>query len=249
MPMHDWTKVEAGIYHDFHTLWIVEIRNALNRGLLPPEYYALVEQNITGALGVGPDILTLRPPPKPKRDNPFANRDDDEGGVATALAPTAVASKPRPQPTAKYVAVRHVSTHDVVALVELLSPGNESNARDYFQLVAKLGGALRHGLHLVVLDPFPPTSRDRNGIHAAIWKDVGGKPPYVLPAGKPLTLAAYANNEDKLRAYVQPVAVGDVLPSLPLFYTPHRHVTLPLEATYTAAWDSVPATWQQALLA
>src|SRR5438105_4478628 len=57
MPVHDWTRVEDGIFHDFHLAWIGELRKALNRGLLPPGYYALAEQ-IAGS--VGPDVLTLQ---------------------------------------------------------------------------------------------------------------------------------------------------------------------------------------------
>lgn len=53
MPVHDWSRVEAGIFHSFHGAWIGELGKALNGGLLPPEYYALGEQN-TG--GVGPDV-------------------------------------------------------------------------------------------------------------------------------------------------------------------------------------------------
>jgi len=56
MPIHDWTKVEAGIFHDFHSDWIQVLKRALNSGLLPPQYYALSEQK---AGGVGPDVLTL----------------------------------------------------------------------------------------------------------------------------------------------------------------------------------------------
>src|SRR4051812_30287210 len=56
MPVHDWTRVEAGIFHDFHHAWIEEIKRALNRGLLPEDYYALAEQH---AAGFGPDVLTL----------------------------------------------------------------------------------------------------------------------------------------------------------------------------------------------
>ncbi len=59
MPIHDWTRVDAGIFHAFHHSWIEEISRSLNRGLLPTEYYALAEQ-ITGDLG--PDVLTLRRP-------------------------------------------------------------------------------------------------------------------------------------------------------------------------------------------
>ena len=29
MPMHDWTQVEAGIFHAFHHEWISEISQAL----------------------------------------------------------------------------------------------------------------------------------------------------------------------------------------------------------------------------
>ena len=39
MPIHDWTKVEAGIFHDFHSDWIQVLKRALNSGLLPPQYY------------------------------------------------------------------------------------------------------------------------------------------------------------------------------------------------------------------
>jgi hypothetical protein len=55
MPVHDWTRVEAGIFHDFHHEWISTIRRALNDELLPAEYYALAEQQ---AAGFGPNVLT-----------------------------------------------------------------------------------------------------------------------------------------------------------------------------------------------
>jgi hypothetical protein len=64
MPMHDWTSVEAGIYHDFHHEWISEIKRGLNRGLLPSDCYALAEQV---SAGFGPDVLTLQ-----ERNSPLA---------------------------------------------------------------------------------------------------------------------------------------------------------------------------------
>ena len=57
MPIHDRTRVDAGIFHAFHSGWVEELSRALNRGLLPATYYALPEQ-VAG--GVGPDVLTLR---------------------------------------------------------------------------------------------------------------------------------------------------------------------------------------------
>jgi hypothetical protein len=58
MPIHDWTRVDAGIFHHFHHGWIGDLSRALNRGLVPPDHYALAEQ-IAG--GVAPGLLALQP--------------------------------------------------------------------------------------------------------------------------------------------------------------------------------------------
>ena len=41
MPIHDWTRVDAGLFHAFHQDWIVILARALNAGVLPPDYFAL----------------------------------------------------------------------------------------------------------------------------------------------------------------------------------------------------------------
>jgi len=48
MPVHDWTRVDAGIFHAFHHDWITDLARALNRGILPGDYYALPEQHAAG---------------------------------------------------------------------------------------------------------------------------------------------------------------------------------------------------------
>lgn len=50
MPVHDWARVSDGIFHHFHHLWVVEIKRALRRELLPEGYYVMVEQ-IGGDVG------------------------------------------------------------------------------------------------------------------------------------------------------------------------------------------------------
>ena len=57
MPVHDWSRVEAGLFHHFHHSWIEELQRALNARILPPSYYAMAEQF---AGGFGPDVLTLQ---------------------------------------------------------------------------------------------------------------------------------------------------------------------------------------------
>ena len=44
MPIHDWSRVYSGLFHDFHQSWSIYIRNALNAGLLPEGITALIER-------------------------------------------------------------------------------------------------------------------------------------------------------------------------------------------------------------
>ncbi len=240
MPIHDWTRVEAGIYHDFHHEWISEIKRALNRGLLPPDYYAMAEQV---AAGFGPDVLTLQdqaitPAPAP-----------DGGGIATRARPRTTFSAELPgefkQRRKSLVAVRHVSGDRIVAMIEIVSPGNKNNAHAFRAFVQKACELIDHRIHLLLLDPFPPGRRDPNGIHSAIWEQFTDE-PFELPPEKPLTLVAY-EAELSTRAFIETVAVGDVLPDMPLFLAPGFYILVPLEATYQAAWDTVPARWQRVI--
>lgn len=110
MAIHNWNRVNAGLFHDFHQAWTTELRNALNAGVLPAGYFALAEQILGGPT---PDVVTLS------------------------------------------------------------------------------------------------------------------------SAGLPHT------------AYVEPVAVGDPLPALPIFLGPDTYVPAPLEATYQTTWDKSPAVIKQ----
>src|SRR5262245_25992832 len=134
MPVHDWTRVDAGIFHHFHHEWISEIARALNRGLLPPDHYALAEQ-IAG--GPGPDVLTLQ---GPKNGAPPAG--GTGGGVALATAPPPVYFHARTEidiygTKAKVIAIRHTGSHRVVAVVEIVSLGNKSNRHGLRSFVDK----------------------------------------------------------------------------------------------------------------
>jgi hypothetical protein len=242
MPIHDWTRVDPGIFHHFHHSWIEEIQRALNRGLLPPEYYALAEQ-IAG--GMGPDVLTLRKPVmvSPPGANP-------SGGLALIDVPPKVRFHFRPESDlyatkAKAVVVRHRSNHQVIAMVEIVSPGNKNNRNGLKAFVRKAQEALLSGIHLLIADLVPPSRRDPHGIHKAIW----GKHPedeFRLPEDKPLTVVSYIGGESP-EGFIEPVAVGDILPDMPLFLTPEVYIPVPLEATYQSAWEALPSLWRDVL--
>ncbi|MBY0513930.1 MAG: DUF4058 family protein [Gemmataceae bacterium] len=245
MPMHDWTRVKPNIYHDFHGGWIYATRGALNSGVLPPGYYALAEQ-ITRTMG--PDVLTLE---RPEPDEPGGgNRRPGSNGAMTVTATPprtrfVVSEKPRPRRLDRRITIRHVGSHRMVAVIELVSPANKASKFKLRTFVDKAVGALDAGLHLLVIDPFPPGTRDPEGVHGAIWEVATGR-PFTLPPGKPLTLASYSSGEE-LSAYVEPVAVGDPLPDMPLFLEPETYVNVPLEATYQAAWQTFPEPWKAAV--
>jgi hypothetical protein len=62
MPIHDWTLVDAGIFHHFHQNWVPELSRTLNDGRLPAVYYALVEQVSGGALARRADFARTAAP-------------------------------------------------------------------------------------------------------------------------------------------------------------------------------------------
>ena len=104
---------------------------------------------------------------------------------------------------------------------------------------------LSQKIHLLIIDPFPPGKRDPRGIHAAIWEQVedGVAAP---PTKRPLTLVSYECGLTT-RGHIEPLAVGDPLPDMPLFLEPDLHVDVPLEPTYMRAWDAVPRRWREVI--
>jgi hypothetical protein len=244
MPIHDWTRVPAGIFHHFHHSWIEEITRSLNRGLLPPEYYALAEQ-LAGSLG--PDVLTLHA--FHGAEDGSANRGGPEGGIRLAERKPKVRFHARTEiqsysAKAKAVVVRHASDPEVIAMVEIVSSGNKSSQSRLNSFVRKAEDALAAGIHLLIADLFPPGPRDPEGIHRLIWEDRTDE--FVFDAHKPFTCAAYIGDPIP-EAFVEPVALGDALPEMPLFLTPAVYVPVALEATYQSAWQEFPAVWREAL--
>lgn len=245
MPIHDWTRVDPGIFHDFHLSWIAEIKRSLNSGLLPRGYYALAEQ-VTGDFG--PDVLTLKRPV----DKTFSAESEPSGGVALAEAPPRVRFHAQTEvdlyaSRARTITIRHISRHQIIAMVELVSPGNKKGQTSFDAFVHKAQQALLSGIHLLIVDLFPPSTRDPDGIHRVIW-DREDDGDFALPEDKPLTCVSYMGYPG-MQVFLEPVAVGDPLPDMPLFLTRAVYVPVPLEATYNAAWEAVPEFLREVLAA
>jgi hypothetical protein len=246
MPVHDWTLVEAGIFHDFHTAWVPEIRTVLNDGLLPPGYYALAEQHAGRPIT---DILTLHVSPPPL--TPPLPLPPDTGGIAVADAPPQVRRRQTIEPAAlarrRSIAIRHVSGHRLVALIEIVSPANKDRAQHVEDFAAKIVDALDVGVHVLIIDLFPPGPHDPQGMHGVIHQRLTlSEEPYDLSTDEPLTLVSYASGF-KVEICLNHLAVGAVLPEMPVFLRPDRYVNVPLETTYHAAYRGMPAFWKDFL--
>jgi hypothetical protein len=135
------------------------------------------------------------------------------------------------------VVVRH-RHGDVVAVVELVSPGNKATRAEFRSFCQKSIDLLQSGVHLLIVDPFPPSPRDPRGVHPAVWGEFDPDDPFVPPADRPLTAAGYDAGE--WTAYVEPFAVGDPVPELPLFLRPGVYVPCPLDAAYQETWRVFP---------
>src|SRR4051812_15220232 len=166
MPVHDWSRVDANLFHDFHQAWAMTVRNTLNAGLLPAGYSALVEQH---AMGLVPDVLAVQ------RRVPSGRGPGPSGGVLTAEPPKTkhVIQGKRDDLAARAnrVVIRH-RLGEVVCVIEIVSPGNKSSRAGLRAFVEKTHEFLSAGVNLLVIDLFPPTPRDPHGIHKAIWDEI-----------------------------------------------------------------------------
>jgi hypothetical protein len=245
MPVHDWTLVDAGIFHNFHLSWISEICKALNGGLLPEGYYAMAEQHAGRSI---PDVLTLH---ESSGESGSMSSTDGSGGTAVAEAPPQTRRHRTIEQgqlgRRRTVAVRHVSGHRLIAMVDILSRGNKDGPKHIEEFADKAFAALKAGIHLLLIDLFPPGRYDRHGIHDVIRQLLeDSDEPYDLPHDEPLTLASYVADQP-IEIYLEHLATGASLAEMPLFLNPDRYVNVPLESTYAAAYQGMPKFWRNVL--
>jgi hypothetical protein len=214
MPVHDWTRVDRGTFHDFHSSWIIHLKEALNQGLLPPDYYALAEQVATRHQI---DELTLR------------------AGYSDA-----------PSPRNRVINVRHVTDHQIVAVIEIVSPANKDRKSNVGDLAGKIARLLRANVQALLIDLLPPGRHDPLGLHGAVGAEFD-REDYHSPTDEPLTLPSYRWDDEGPEAFVEPVALGRSLIDMPLFLNSERYVSVPLETTYQAGYRGVPAFWRARL--
>lgn len=129
----------------------------------------------------------------------------------------------------------------LVAEIWIIEPADKIRPATVDAFVRKAVEAINAGVHLLLIDLFPPGPHDAGGLHRVIWDHYGEE--YVPPVDKPLIAVAYQAGLFPT-AYLEPLAVGDELPTMPLFLTPERYINVPLAPSYDAAWWGVPQVWK-----
>jgi len=235
MPLHDWRRLNAGIYHDFHTLWIGCIRRVMNAAL-PQDYYALAEQPVGSLV---PDVLALH-----RRGGAGSFTANDSGGLAVAVRD--VAGRARQPVSQRRVVIRHASGDRVVAIIELVSWGNKRTVALQNAFCRKLADVVQSGVHLLYVDPFAPPPGDDRTLHHVLWRRLGGRARHDLGTPSPGTVGSYEATTPP-RCYVNPLPVGLPLPAMPVFLDDGASIALALDAAYAAAYADVLPMHKQIL--
>jgi hypothetical protein len=105
-------------------------------------------------------------------------------------------------------------------------------------VVDKTSNLIEECIDVLVIDLFPTSKRDPQGIDEAIRDEIEEE-AFGLPADKPLVLAA-CEADLSPEAYVEPIAVVEVLPDMPIFLEEDSYVPVPLTASYQTAWNDFP---------
>ncbi|MGL4421392.1 MAG: DUF4058 family protein [Gemmataceae bacterium] len=229
MPIHDWTRVGANRWHHFHQEWTMALARALNSGLLPEGYAALAEQRTEGP---EPDGIALATAGTPRAS-----------GTAIAELPRGVSYRvqtdaARYSEKANRLTIRHPDG-EVVAIIELVSPGNKESRHALRSFLRKVNEFIERGVHVLIVDLFPPPKRDPRTLHQMVWEEWDETPQPGPPAGQPLLVVSYCCGAT-LRGYITPLAIGETLVDAPVHLTATEGVECPLQATYEESWKAFP---------
>ena len=169
----------------------------LNRGRLPKGLSALVEQR---AGPKEPDVLAIEDRVQRKSGS------EESGVLATMERPvTRIVRRTTKQiyaTRANRIVIRH-RLGRIVAVIEIVSPGSKDSRAALGDFVDKTIDFLRKGIHVLIVDLFPPTPRDPFGIHKAIWDQITEE-DFQLSEGKDRILVSYDGAEEKT-AYIETV--------------------------------------------
>ena len=211
-------------WRSFHGAWAATIARLLNQGVLPPGYYAVPFVDRDGPVEI--DVATLR---------------ESASSAGGAVAPRtwepdapglSVAVELPPVDEVEVQVFADDGDPRLAAAIELLSPRNKDRPQARQAFAIKCVGYLQRGSSVVVVDTVTTRRADLN---AAILALLGVDPGATIPAG--LTAVSYRTvgregPTQNLSVWPESLALGESLPTVPLWIADDFSVPLDLEASY-----------------
>jgi hypothetical protein len=233
MPLRDHFRPPVDkktSWEGFHGSWPAVIVMALNRKL-PPRY--LAEPRVH--LGASMEIDVTAFDDEMLADS-ASGTGEEEGGVATAVwappRPTFVVASDLPDQCAYEVRVFDTwRDRRLVAAVEIVSPANKDRPESRRAFVTRCAALLQQRVSIVDL----VTTRQFN-LYGDLLESIGEADPALAPDPPPLYAAAcrWTRRDEAwhFESWTHPLALGQPLPTLPLWLADHIAVPLDLEASY-----------------
>jgi hypothetical protein len=217
-------------WESFHSAWANTMVRRLNARWLPRRYRSAPQAHL-GAL-VEVDVATF------EEDAPRTDPGGPNGGVATAVwAP----SRPAQSLAVGFPAqdVFEVRVYDerrgrrLVAAVELVSPRNKDRPESREAFAIKCAAYLQQDVSLVIVDV---VTERRANLHLQLMELLQVPAPAVALDATPLYAVAYRTTKEqetwRMDIWPEQLALGALLPTLPLWLASNLAVPLELELTY-----------------
>jgi hypothetical protein len=219
-------------WQSLHNTWAGALRDQLNGSLLPADFFAEVQIKLGTVAEI--DVAAF---------------EEETSGTAAGNGGVTVWAPPRPthrtalqftHPDLFEVRVfTDVEGPELVAAVELVSPSNKDRPAQRHQFAVKCASYLQQNVGLVVVDVV--TERGGN-LHRDLLDILQVGQDRARLEEDPLYAGAYrtvtAKKAVKLEYWVESLAVGEPLPTMPLWIRSDLCVPLNLEAAYVQACRS-----------
>jgi hypothetical protein len=224
-PHHHWES--------FHSNWATRIADGI-AALLPTDFQ--VEEHTHGGVGFEIDVATFQS--ASSQDHPAT-----AGPVlATLAAPTYAPPVPDHTIPAAFPDTFEVRVFNttagltLVAVIELVSPGNKDRPAERLAFATKCASYLAQGVSLIVMDVV--TNRHAN-LHNEIMRLMEIGPDLHFPTDVKLYVTAYRparrDQDEEIDVWMRPLALGAPLPTLPLRLTGDLFVPVDFESAYQEA--------------
>jgi len=245
MPLRDHFHPPLSDKRDwasFHARWSNSIADTLNE-MLPERYFADPLTHAGSSVEI--DVGTFDEPRNAREysnGRPFSSMDEGEGGTAVATLPKVYTPPQADFSAATAIAddfeirvFRESGGAKLVAAIELVSPANKDRPESRRAFATKCASYLHNSIAVIVVDIVTERLANLHDVIVPMFTSdaippMGPGSPYSV-AYRPIVRAG----DGRIEWWPRSFAVGELLPTLPLWLNAVLAVPVDLEASYTLA--------------